>query len=488
VYPGPTKRTQIAWIVAVLVVAVAFVCAQLVRAGEPLGLDQGLFACFGRWLRDGWLPYRDIFDSKPPLHLYTWVLAWACGTWWFEAFWLAATMGVAALAVRRWNSAPAGLAAAVLVFAGLWAPGLGGYWSRLQAEELLALPVLGAAWLALAAVDRPRLAFACGVLAGAAGLYKVPALITAVAWPVLWRERRRTAWFAAGAASPWLAAALWFAAHGALADFTDAVFFYQRHWIAMIDPPWSDVVHGFVAISLPALAPLWVAAAAGIALLWRRDRARAACLATWIASAAVAVALQRQLAGYHFLLLVPPLAFAGGIGVAELAAHRRARYALVAIAVLLGVAARDWTKAYGGHSWQLDQYVPAAQQEIARYIAAHTKPGDGILVWALAPAIYPLADRHPTTRFPFHRLLLTDSPLALHVPGRDARRAAFLARLAADPPAMIVVGLHDANPFEPQDSGASLVAFHELGAIVQRDYKEVMRDDHFVVLARTAAR
>jgi hypothetical protein len=473
-------------------VAVAFVCAQLARAGEPLGLDQGLFACFGRWLRDGWLPYRDLFDSKPPLHLYTWVLAWAGGStasaWWFEAIWLAATMAVAALAVRRWNTAPAGLAAAVLVLVGLWAPGLGGYWSRLQAEELLALPVVGAAWLALVAIERPRVAFACGVLVGVAGLYKVPALLTAVAWPVLWRDRRRTAWFAGGVLVPWLVFALWFAAHGALSDFTDAVFFYQRHWIAMIDPPWGDVAHDFVATAVPALAPLWVAAAAGVALTWRRDRARAVCLAVWIGSAVLAIALQRQLAGYHFLLLVPPLAFAGGIGVAQLAEHPRARYGLVVIAALLGLAARDWAHAYGGHSFDRDRYAPALQEEVARYIAAHTPPRAGILVWALAPAIYPLADRHPTTRFPFHRLLLTDAPLAMRVPGRDARRAAFLARLAADPPAMIVVGLHDANPFEPQDSVASMVSFHELNAIVTRDYREVMRNAGFVVLARTPAR
>jgi hypothetical protein len=462
----------------VVVVAGGFVCLQWVRAGEPLGLDQGLFATFGRWLRDGWLPYRDLFDSKPPLHLYTWVPAWAIGPWRFEAIWLAATMTVAVLALRRWCCAWAGLVAAVLVLAGLWAPGLGGYWTRLQAEELLALPVLGAAWLALVAVDRPRAAFWCGVLVGVAGLYKVPALLTGVAWPVLWRERRRSAWFAAGVVAPWLVAAMWFASHDALGDFVDAVFVYQRHWIAMIDPPWSDVVHGFAATAVPALAPLWVAAAAGVVVTWRTDRARAACLITWIASAIVAVVLQRQLAGYHFLLLVPPLAFAGGLAVAE----RRGRYALIAVVALLGMIARN-----GSHTDVQGTYDPQPQAEVARYIAAHTRASDGILVWALAPAIYALSDRHPTTRFPFHRLLLTDAPLALRVPGRDARRAAFLARLAADPPAMIVIGLHDANPFEPQDSVASLVAFRELNALVSRDYREVMRNAGFVVLARAPA-
>ena len=328
---------------------------------------------------------------------------------------------------------------------------------------------------------------------GAASLYKVPAAGIALAWLVLWLvalPRRdalvRTGWFAAGMVAPWLVAALWFAAHGALGVFVDSVFFYQRHWIAMIDPPWRDVADQFVSTAAVALAPLWLAAAAGIALTWRRDRARAACLVAWIASATIAIVLQRQLSGYHFLLLVPALAVAAALGIVELAARPRWRVALAAIAVLVGLAARDWVRAYGGHDFTRGQFVPAAQEDVARYIAAHSRPSDGILVWALAPGIYALSDRHPTTRFPFHRLLYTDSPLALAVPGRDARRAELMTRLRADPPAFVVVGLHDTNPFEPQDSVASLVAFRELDQLVQRDYREVMRNDHYVVLARSA--
>ena len=246
-----------------------FVCLQCVRAGEPLGLDQGLFATFGRWLRDGWVPYRDLFDSKPPLHLYTWVPAWAIGPWLFEALWLAATMIVAVLALRRWCCAWAGLVTAVLVLAGLWAPGLGGYWTRLQAEELLALPVLGAAWLAVIALERPRAAFWCGVLVGAAGLYKIPAL----------DDRHRMAGAVARAASHRMVCGRRrraVARRRAVVRRTRRArrlhrcrLLYQRHWIAMIDPPWGDVVHGFVSTALPALAPLWVAAVAGIAVTWR---------------------------------------------------------------------------------------------------------------------------------------------------------------------------------------------------------------------------
>lgn len=476
-----------------------FVAMQVIRGGEPLGLDQGLFACFGRWLRAGWLPYRDLFDSKPPLQLYTWVLAWAgdspTSAWIFEALWLAATCSVAFVVARRWWGSWAGLAAAALVFGGLWTPGFGGYWSRLQAEELLVLPELAAAWFAMSALQRPRFAFACGVCVGLVGLYKVPALAVGGAWLALWlaelprREAlRRIGSAAIGVVVPWVVASGWFAVHGALGQFIDSVFIYQRHWIKMIDPPWSDVVHQFVATATHDLAPFLVAAVAGIVLAWRTERARAICLVVWIVLAAIAIVLQRQLAGYHFLLLVPGLAFAAAHGIVALATRRTplALALLAAIGLLFARDGVDWARSYGGGDTMHEGFSPAAEREVAAYIAAHSSPASGILVWALAPGIYALADRHPVTRFPFHRLLLTDAPLAREVPGRDERRAELLARIAIDPPAFVVLGNHDANPFEP-DSVTSLLGFPALATIVQRDYHEAMKTGHFVVLERNPA-
>jgi hypothetical protein len=469
------------------------VYAQVLRSGEPLGLDQGLFACFGRWLRDGWMPYRDIFDSKPPLHLYTWTLAWAgdstTSAWIFEALWLAATMGVAFVLARRMCCGWAGLAAAALVFVGLWAPGLGGYWSRLQAEELLVLPELAAAWFALRAVEKRRAAIACGALTGVVGLYKIPALVVGGAWIALWLASMpwrdvvdRVLWLVAGIVAPWLVASLWFAAHGAFGAFTSATFFYQRHWIEMLDPPFGEVLDQFASTALRELAPLWLGAIAGIALAWKRRRATAIWLGAWIVLVAIAVVMQRQLAGYHFLLLVPPLALASSYAVARLGGWTKPAVGAVALVVLVALSLRGWGE-YGGASYTRGTFEPADEAAVAHYIASHTEARDGILVWALAPGIYALADRHPVTRFPFHRLLLTDARLAHEVPGRDARRAALLDRMRRDPPAYIVVGIRDANPFEP-DSFTSLMAFRELNQIVQRDYHDETKIGGFALFRR----
>jgi len=260
-----------------------------------------------------------------------------------------------------------------------------------------------------------------------------------------------------------------------------------------------------VGRELPATLVL---AAVGLVGLWRGDRARAWWLTAWLAASVAAVLAQRQLAPYHYLLVVPPLAVSAAAGVATLqealarpaAAGRPLAGATLVAALALGAwGAPAWQRVYGLDAThragklarepylrrlQTDRFSTATAEAAGRYLRERTRPGDGILVWGLSPGIYALADRHPVTRYPFHKLLLTEAPLSLRVPGLAARRADFLRRLHADPPAYILVGLRDSNPFEPQDSATSLQSFTELAAFVERGYTRERALGHFVLLRR----
>ena len=215
----PERADGPAWLVSVagLALVAGYAFLAWIRAVEPLGLDQGLFALFGRLIPEGWLPYRDLWDSKPPLVLYTYPLAFTlfgervAGLWWFEGAWLGLTALVAgAMASRLWGRW-AGIAAAFFLVVGTWAPGWGGYWARAQAEVFLALPLLGAAWFAWLGRERADAPFWCGVLTGVASLYKVPAAFLLAAWPGVWvGSPKGGPWFRKlgamllGAAAPWL--------------------------------------------------------------------------------------------------------------------------------------------------------------------------------------------------------------------------------------------------------------------------------------------
>ena len=527
----PARRATIAFGVASALLVASFVFAQVVRIVEPLGLDQGLFACFARWVPRGALPYRDLFDSKPPLLLYLYGLAAAIpgdpvrALWMLEAVWLAATLAVGfAFARRLANSRWAGLATAALLFVSSWSPSWGGYWSRIQAEELLALPMLGAAWLAWRAMERPRLALLTGVLTGVCGLMKVPSMAIAAAWALAWlvpaagattpsrahwtSASRRIGLLVAGIAVPWLLSLAWFSAHGALRDFVQAVFVYPRHYAAIIAPPWTDVLRDFGKTEVGKGSLLLAAGLFGLITL-RRARAREFWLVLpWIALTLSAVVAQRQLAGYHYLLAVPALAVAGGFGLVAMARSAfDAKDALrptmaIATALVVALAVREawtWRDAYALDLERLrgaitrDDYLLRMQQgsysiateaHAAEYVRDHTGPGDTLLVWGMSPGIYPLADRRPVTRFPFHKVLLTVAPLSIAWPGLEARRAQLMTAMRATPPTYILVGRGDPNGFDPTDSVTSLVQFAELNDLVSREYHVETLIGRFVVLRR----
>ena len=485
----------------VLLVAVVGVL-HVLRADEPLALDQGLFACFSKWVPRGALPYRDLFDSKPPLFLYAWSLAAivpgdvALAMWRLETLWLLGSMAATFFVVRRIADERAGVAAAVLLLFGLWCPAWGGYWSRAQAEELAVLPMMAAAYLALVpagAPPRARRLIALGVLTGVVGLFKIPTMAVAAAWPMLWLGlgRRRIAiaagWTALGVVLPWAVVALFFAAQGAFGDLVDGVFVYHRYNAEFISPPWLPTIGDFARTLVTAVPELIVLAGFGLASLPRRERT---FVAVWIGATMLAVILQRQLAEYHYLLVVPGLAVAAGCGVIALGRYWRRPIAAAVALLVVGLAIRNivgWANAYGPRgldSFERGTFSPAAEHELATWIRAHVPEGEHILIWGLAPGVYALADRAPATRYPFHKILMTEAPLSLLMPGLEARRAELLARIEHDRPAVIVVGRNDRNGFEPETSLEALVHWPALMARVKSGYQLELEIGRFMVYRR----
>ncbi|HEY8038426.1 MAG TPA: hypothetical protein VIF15_01480 [Polyangiaceae bacterium] len=521
-----TARPRIPWsfVVAAAVLGGTVAALHAIRLVEPLGVDQGLFACFTRWVPRGWLPYRDIFDSKPPLFLYSYALAAlvpgadvARAIGWMDGAFLLGSLSVAYVVGARIGSRWLGLAFAAALFVGLWSPAWGGFWSRAQAEELLAAPMIGSAWFAWRSIDRHPLATLAGVLAGVCGLYKIPAMAIAGAWMVTWLltvpragALRRIALLACGMAVPWLVATIWFAAHRAQGDFFTGVFVYHRYNAAFIAPPWLDVLGDFGSAMLTRAPLLLLAAAVGLTVMAERRARELRWVAPWIGFTLAAVVLQRQLADYHYLLAIPALSFAAGYGVVALvervqqAAGRPRVIAAACLVALAGLFAREasqWALAYGPDAMvatgrlprdvylrriQQGSYSTATEEAAARYVRDHTSPSDGILVWGLSPGIYAIADRHPVTRYPFHKILMTDAPLSRMWPGLEERRAELMERLRADPPVYVLVGRGDVNGFEPMDSMGSMMRFPPLRAMLEREYQPETTLGHFVVLRRTA--
>ncbi len=513
------------------IAVVAFALLQWLRWPEPLGIDQSLFALYGRWMTRGLALYRDLWDSKPPGIFAAYAVAGGLAGATHAAWFLDLIVGVATailaakLVADRISRATAGAgsldrdpriaaSAAALCAAFIWsAPVFGGPLVAGQAESCMAPLLLGAA--VLATRRGTGTAIACGVLLGTAATLKLVALFALpVAWlyapPAARRDGRRTIAVAIGIAAPLVVTIVALAARGVLHDAVQAVLVYPRAYAAEIAS--RSALAGVLARGGTRLfrgIPLALFFAAAGATAWRSER-RVAPTLIWLGLAAAGVAVQRQVAGYHLLFLMPPLCILAGIGaprvVHALAAAWRATQArdargtgaltglALVIALATAVEARLWIRHYTPHvvhrTGGMDRATflqrlggPGPLWAEAETIAASIRatrstdnaanPGrESMLVWGLAPSLYLLGDCRPATRYAFHQTFyVLDSPLSLRWPDAVTRRNDLLALIQHDPPRWIVVVRGDRSGLEAQDSAHELQLFPALAQHIDRDYE-----------------
>jgi hypothetical protein len=82
---------------------------------------------------------------------------------------------------------------------------------------------------------------------------------------------------------------------------------------------------------------------------------------------------------------------------------------------------------------------------------------------------------------------MTEAPLSRAIPGLNERRRDFLARLQAERPAYILMGLRDENGWEPLDSYTEMVRFAEFDAFVRAHYTPIGEIGNFIVGRRMEA-
>jgi len=205
-------------------------------------IDYSIFQYFGERMREGQLPYRDVYDHKPPLIFYidAWGLALGNGSRWgiwalqLAAVGAAGLFGFAALR-RTFGLYPAWLAAAGFL-ANLVFVHEGG-----NLTEEYALPFQFAAiWLLVEMESRRQgglRALLIGVCLGLASSLKQPLAgpLAAVGVVMLfsrlsrrdWRALLDFIWLGLGFGLVWAGWFAYFASQGALAEFWEAAFAYN---------------------------------------------------------------------------------------------------------------------------------------------------------------------------------------------------------------------------------------------------------------------
>lgn len=417
--------------------------------------DEGAYALVAARWSDGSLPYRDVFDHKPPLVplLYRGAFAVRRSMVPVRLLWTA-LVAATALAVfglvRRLS--PGASAAAPLVAAALCAWGLssGGVQGGTANTEVPMACLVALSALVVVAGTPPgdRLAPSlAGLLSGLALLAKpvaLPEALLLAAWlarPAAPGEPRRSRairplLFALGASVPALCAGAYFAARGGLGAAWEAVVVYNVRYAGGSPYPLDVRVAGIGQALAGDL--LFVAAPAALLFAWRVRKESPAPLRLvllWTAASLVGVFVAGRLYPHYFVPLVPPLACAAGLLWAEAARSGLARSTFVpplaagiALAVLLPSvrSTLDYRSRWA--------YFPGWQASAADEVRARIPSGGTLLVWGAEPEIYFRSGARPQTRYVYRYAWTGGSGFA-----RRAREEVLAAAAATPPDAVVVV-------------------------------------------------
>jgi hypothetical protein len=432
------------------------------------GFDGAVYTLAGVVIRNGRMPYTDLFDNKPP-GLYVlnaigqavmpwfdpWVVSWLL-TFVFTA---AAVLVVDRLLRRRMSPIASFLMCLVCVIGVASHPiAYGGGLT----ESFAILPLVASLW-AVSTLESGRRTAACvGCLASLACLFSVhavpvAAILVVAAMLVGARPRdaarRALAALAAGAVVP-LAVAGWLAARGTLGAAVDQVLVYNISYRA------ASAGFGYV---LPATCLILGCLAVPVAIAVVRmvrdprafDRVSWLCLA-WALAEVATLGYENRLFLHYLILLVPPTVLLSGPGFEWLLAtirsssrgSRNAAILLAAVTACMFVVSATSVGGLTGITMDSAGKAEAVTDKTSAWIRANTPVPATVFLWGNDTYIYLVADRSSYDRHVYQYPMVTAGYWS------PDKTAALLSAWSSAPPAVIVETPATVAMFRPQPDPA----------------------------------
>ncbi len=398
---------------------------------SPFERDEGVYATIAQRLLRGDVPYRDLFDNKPPI-----VYGWYALSFLLFGESVVAPRLVAALLLALTTFAIFGEARMLfprrIAYLGAgafaFATGLPFVALHANAEAYMLLPLVTSLGAFTIGMRRDRLVWfvMAGVLGALAVMTKQVAVWNLVALAVMavaWRWRSgETAWrritplvsvLTGGAAAMALIATPFFAA-GALGDFVYANISYNWLYVRFLSLG-EGLLHLALGVTLVSAlaAPLVAGTALGIFTVLRRTRRRAVyLLVVWAAASAVGVASGGRFFPHYFLQLVPAMVLLTAIVVDD-RFHKHETYpgcnpvlAVGALLIIVSLSANALlylaplrTEQRLAPNVIYQEEWDEASQSLGAYIAERTGPEDTIFNLGRQSQIYFYADRRPAVQY-----------------------------------------------------------------------------------------
>ena len=422
--------------------------------GQPFEMDEGAHAYMGWGMLQGLVPYRDMYNGKPPgiylIHALLFLVAepTALNIKLFASIYTLGTTLAVYYVTRKIAGKKAGIAAALLF--GIFSPGPKIQGGGVNSEVFMVLPYTLAALSLLKALDQGKQKdyFLTGLWTGLACTFKQVAGVN-LFWVACYflirvgriREGDRVSritkdvlWVAAGATVPWLPFILYLYLNNAISQF----YYWQ------VGSGFAYMVAGHRGFSSLGLllkqmkstlgenGILWLLALAGIVSGWKKYRHKPTAdskpeeqrrqqdawilMATWPFFSFIGVAAGGRYFAHYFIQLLPPLAVLSGAGLADLIQKARAdgfKIFRQPITLLVIVGFVLFIKTDIPYYFKYDEIQISMRQYgtplfsvsryIGKYLRAKTQPDDLVFVWAVNSEIN------------FYALRKSPSPFVMHV-------------------------------------------------------------------------
>jgi hypothetical protein len=413
------------------------------------------------------MPYRDLWDSKPPGSYLLNALGQTVLPWldpWLVAWLLTAVFaGTSILLIdyllrRRFSSGKSwawSLVACVAIASGPVALGGG------LTESLAVLPLVAA--LCGIAVWPPKRATtaAVGCLLSCACLISLQCLPAAacLGLAAVWSGGQFRAWvgravaLVAGALPVPVAILGWLLVGGAAGDAVDQIVVFN-----LADKEWGGQLLLLLPIALLVMCCFAVPTGVAVAALMRRprsgDRVDWVCVA-WSATYAAYIVYQGRIFLHFLILIAPPLVLLASLGAEELGVWIRSpKPSVRRFAIGLVTAAALSLLVSASATVQLNALVLSQAGTKERlvnttesWIRTETPDSATMFVWGSEAVLYLGADRTPADR------VVNNFPIVAVRYWTTDQTEALLRRWQASPPGIIVEGSSTTPLFRPAASG-----------------------------------
>ena len=389
---------------------------------EPLERDEGFYGYMGQRILAGEIPYRDVFDHKPPVVYYIYAAIGGSSIFPLRVFTLlysllttAAVFGAGFLLL----GSSGGLLSAFLYALFSGGPLIQGASSN--SETFMVLPLVLALICFLLAGKKNSLAlyFLAGLLSGLAFMIKQVAIFNLLVF-VFWEPKKEPRVLLAGSLllSGFLTVPaffiIYFWLNGAGGDFSNCVFFVNQIYLKsspvpffFLDPRYGW--HIIWALIMNENGILWLLSLVSLFIICIKDRSREMLLvAFWGLASFLGVTAGTLFFGHYFIQVIPAFCVLSAFALIRIKETVARIIVLILIGFIfilnLGFQLPFYFKynpyqinemKYGTNAFGVAHFA-------ALDLSAKIKQSDDIFVWAAEPEVYFYLNKKAPSRYSYY--------------------------------------------------------------------------------------